>query len=103
MQGLKSLCYNMNYSLTPHIIFESFFRVVTMALSANLIALLEAILLFGKYQIDQSNNNESVLGFFFSLHQQRRGQRVVKKQSYHFDGQRGQNLIAECRSYKPMC
>ena len=52
MQGLKSLCHNMNYSLTPHIIFGSFFRVVTMALSANLIALLEAILLFGKYQIE---------------------------------------------------
>lgn len=103
MQGLKSLCYNMNYSLTPHIIFGSFFRVVTMALSANLIALLEAILLFGKYQIESIQQQRSVLGFFFSLHKQRRGQRIVKKQSYHFDGQRGQNLIAECRSYKPMC
>ena len=48
----------MNYSLTPHIIFGSFFRVVTMALSANLIALLEAILLFGKYQIDQSTTTK---------------------------------------------
>lgn len=103
MQGLKSLCYNMNYSLTPHIIFGSFFRVVTMALSANLIALLEAILLFGKYQIESIQQQRKCIRVFFSLHQQRRGQRVVKKQSYHFDGQRGQNLIAECRSYNSMC
>lgn len=67
MQGLKSLCYNMNYSLTPHIIFESFFRVVTMALSANLIALLEAILLFGKYQIDSIQQHRKCIRVFFSL------------------------------------
>ena len=67
MQGLKSLCYNMNYSLTPHIIFESFFRVVRMALSANLIALLEAILLFGKYQIESIQQQRKCIRVFFSL------------------------------------
>ena len=68
MQGLKNLCYNMNYSLTPHIIFEYFFRVVTMALSANLIALLEAILLFGKYQIEsiQQQQRKCIRVFFLS-------------------------------------
>ena len=65
MQGLKNLCYNMNYSLTPHIIFGSFFRVVTMALSANLIALLEAILLFGKYQIDSIQQQRKCIRVFF--------------------------------------
>ena len=65
MQGLKSLCYNMNYSLTPHIIFGSFFRVVTMALSANLIALLEAILLFGKYQIESIQQQRKCIRVFF--------------------------------------
>lgn len=65
MQGLKNLCYNMNYSLTPHIIFGSFFRVVTMALSANLIALLEAILLFGKYQIESIQQHRKCIRVFF--------------------------------------
>lgn len=65
MQVLKSLCYNMNYSLTPHIIFGSFFRVVIMALSANLIALLEAILLFGKYQIDSIQQQRKCIRVFF--------------------------------------
>lgn len=65
MQGLKSLCYNMNYSLTPHIIFGSFFRVVIMALSANLITLLEAILLFGKYQIDPIQQQRKCIRVFF--------------------------------------
>lgn len=65
MQGLKSLCYNMNYSLTPHIIIVSFFRVVTMALSANLIALLEAILLFGKYQIESIQQQRKCIRVFF--------------------------------------
>ena len=55
----------MNYSLTPHIIFESFFRVVRMALSANLIALLEAILLFGKYQIDSIQQQRKCIRVFF--------------------------------------
>lgn len=102
MQGLKSLCFNMNYSLTPHIIFGSFFRVVTMALSANLIALLEAILLFGKYQIESIQQQRKCIRVFFLSSPAKERPRVVKKQSYHFDGQRGQNLIAECRSYKPM-